>query len=200
MLDWYSAVWFRPDLLQYFLFCANSWENSPILGYGRFIPSSVNANWVFKNSLAWLNNHFLKCSVTLPAFSSIFNASDTDLAACHRLSKRADSGIIVRFKDLKQRNAWLSGAKNLKKHPDKISVSQDLPPVLRTLKTELLGKRKDLPPPQKSKSNLRYLKSWPYIELKTGTGNIIRPSATRESIAAAVIGFNPLLPVPEPNT
>ena len=128
------------------------------------------------------------------------SASDTDLAACHRLSKRADSGIIVRFKDLKQRNAWLSGAKNLKNHPDKISVSQDLPPVLRTLKTELLGKRKDLPPPQKSKSNLRYLKSWPYIELKTGTGNIIRPSATRESIAAAVIGFNPLLPVPEPNT
>ena len=130
----------------------------------------------------------------------IDSASDTDLAACHRLGKRADSGIIVRFKDLKQRNAWLSGAKNLKKHPDKISVSQDLPPVLRPLKTELLGKRKDLPPPQKSKSNLRYLKCWPYIELKTGTGNIIRPSATREPIAAAVIGFNPLLPVPEPNT
>ena len=90
-----------------------------------------------------------------------------------------------RFKDLKQKNAWLSGAKmsgakNLKKkHLDKISVSQDLPPVLRTLKTELLGKRKNLPLPHKSKSNLCYLKSWPYIELKTGIGNIIRPSATR---------------------
>ena len=140
------------------------------------------------------------CVALARDYLQVDNASDTDLAACHRLSKRADSGVIVRFKDLKQRNLWLSGAKHLKNHSDKISVSQDLPPVLRSLKTELLGKRKNLPPPQKSKSNLRYLKSWPYIELKTGTGSIIRPSATRESIATAVVGFSPLLSVPEPNT
>ena len=140
------------------------------------------------------------CVALARDYLQVDNASDTDLSACHRLSKRADSGVIVRFKDLKQRNLWLSGAKHLKNHSDKISVSQDLPPVLRSLKTELLGKRKNLPPPQKSKSNLRYLKSWPYIELKTGTGSIIRPSATRESIATAVVGFSPLLSVPEPNT
>ena len=140
------------------------------------------------------------CVTLARDYLQVDNASDADLAACHRLSKRADSGIIVRFKDLKQRTTWLSGARHLKNHFDKISISQDLPPVLRALKTELLGKRKDLPPQQKSKSNLRYLKSWPYIELKTGTGSIIRPSATRESIAAAVIGLSPLLAVPEPNT
>ena len=48
-------------------------------------------------------------------YLQVESASDSDLAACHRLSKKADSGVIVRFKDLKQRNAWLSGAKNWKK-------------------------------------------------------------------------------------
>ena len=62
------------------------------------------------------------------------------------LIETAPGSGIVRFTDLKQRNAWLSGAKHLKNHSDKISISQDLLPVLRALKTELLGQRKDLPP------------------------------------------------------
>lgn len=37
------------------------------------------------------------------------NAEDTPLAACHRLSQRADAGIILRFVDLADRDAWLSG-------------------------------------------------------------------------------------------
>ena len=71
------------------------------------------------------------CVALARDYLQVDNASDTDLAACHRLSKRTDSGVIVRFKDLKQRSLWLSGAKHLKNHSDKISVSQDLTPVLR---------------------------------------------------------------------
>ena len=82
------------------------------------------------------------CVALARDYLQVNNASDTDLAACHWLSKQADSGIIVGFKDLKQRNLWLSGAKHLKNHFDKISVSQDLLPVLRSLNTVLLGKRK----------------------------------------------------------
>ena len=66
------------------------------------------------------------------------DAKASDLAACHRLGKKAGSGIIVRFRDLRQRNQWLMGAKNLRNHTDNISLSSDLPPVLRPLKTELL--------------------------------------------------------------
>ena len=62
------------------------------------------------------------------------DASGSDLAACHRLSGNAGSGVILRFRDLSQRNGWLSGAKGLKHHTDRISVSPDLPPVLRPLK------------------------------------------------------------------
>ena len=58
------------------------------------------------------------------------DSSPTDFAACHRLSRQADSGVIIRFRDLKMRNLWLSGAKNLKTHADNISISPDLPPHL----------------------------------------------------------------------
>ena len=49
------------------------------------------------------------------------DSSPMDFAMCHRLSHQADSGVIIRFKDLKMRNMWLSGAKNLKTHADNIS-------------------------------------------------------------------------------
>ena len=82
----------------------------------------------------------------------------TDFAACHRLSKQAGSGIIIRFCDLSTRNSWLGNAKQLRDHPDAISISPDLPPVLRPMKKELLAKQKDMPQSQRSKYNLRYLR------------------------------------------
>ena len=39
----------------------------------------------------------------------------------------------LRFWDLQQRNQWLDNAKKLKNHQDNISISPDLPPVLRPL-------------------------------------------------------------------
>ena len=126
------------------------------------------------------------------------DASGSDLAACHRLSGNAGSGVILRFRDLSQRNGWLSGAKGLKHHTDRISVSPDLPPVLRPLKTELLNKRKALPPEQKSKSSLRYLKQWPYIELVCGQNDPIRSTVTKEAIAKEVLGIDPYLDLKEP--
>ena len=80
---------------------------------------------------------------------SVANATEADFSACHRLNKREDAGIIIRFKCLNQRNLWLKRVKNLKSHTDKISISPDIPPVLRCLKSELLQKRKVLPAEQK---------------------------------------------------
>ena len=126
------------------------------------------------------------------------DASGSYLAACHRLSGNAGSGVILRFRDLSQRNDWLSGAKGLKHRTDRISVSPDLPPVLRPLKTELLNKRKALPPEQKSKSSLRYRKQWPYIELVCGQNDPIRSTVTKEAIAKEVLGIDPYLDLKEP--
>ena len=122
----------------------------------------------------------------------IVDASEKDFSACHRLNKRKDAGIIIRLQDLSRRNEWLDGAKKLRTHTEKISISPDLPPVLRPLKTELLQKRKDMSPEQKKKSYIKYLRQWPYVELTTAKGPSIRPSAPVETIVTSVLGFNPM--------
>ena len=124
----------------------------------------------------------------------VSDAAGSDLAC---LNRSAGSGIILRFRDLSQRNEWLTGAKGLRNHADRISVSPDLPPVLRPLKTELLNKRKTLPPEQKSRSFIRYLKQWPYIELVCGQNDPIRPLVTKEAIAKEVLGIDPYLDLKE---
>ena len=88
---------------------------------------------------------------------------EDQLAACHRLQSSAGSAIIARFVDLKQRDRWLSNAKNLK--GSNISLSVDVPPCLRKAKKELMQLRKDLSPTEKKKSFIKYLPSWPYLTL-----------------------------------
>ena len=122
------------------------------------------------------------------------DALPTDFAACHRLRQQYDASILVRFVDLNKRNQWLSSAKNLKGKDTNISISPDLPPVLRPLKRELLNKRKTLPPQQKSRAHLRYLREWPYIELSMGKNvTPIRPEISKRSVVQDTIGFSPLL-------
>ena len=127
----------------------------------------------------------------------ISDAATTDFAACHRLSKQAGSGIMMRFRDLSTRNSWLGNAKKLRNHPDAISISPDLPPVLRPMKKELLAKRKDMPQSQKSKYNLRYLRQWPYIVLAGPEKSTIHPSISKEAIVENIIGLSPLVSIPE---
>ena len=133
----------------------------------------------------------------------IRNAATTDYAACHRLSQEANSGIIMRFIDLSQRNSWLDAAKNLKHFPDcnNVSISPDLPNDLRPLKTELLNKRKALPSEQKKNSSIRFLKEWPYVELRVKNHPTIRPTESVAHVCERVLGLTKdslLLTIPEP--
>ena len=81
----------------------------------------------------------------------ITDASVFDFSSCHRLANKENAGLIIRFKDLQQRNNWLQNAKFLRNHTGKINVAPDLPQVLRPLKKELLEKcKKSLPPKKKS--------------------------------------------------
>ena len=127
-----------------------------------------------------------------------------DYAACHRLSQEANSGIIMRFQDLSQRNAWLENAKNLRRHPDcaNVSISPDLPNDLRPLKTELLNIRKTLPREQKKNSTIRYLKQWPFVELRVKNQPTRRPSESLSNVCERVLGLSKdtlLLKVAEPD-
>ena len=68
-----------------------------------------------------------------------------------------------------------------------------LPPVLRSLKKELLEKRRELPPEVKSRAHVRYLRQWPYVELSMGKNKTsIRPSTTQRAIVQKFLGSAPL--------
>ena len=117
-------------------------------------------------------------------------ASERDFAACHRLNQRSDAGIIARFTDLQQRDRWLLGARGLKNSDLRVSISPDLPPVVRLLKKELLEKRRTLPPEVKSKAHIRYLRQWPYVELSMGKDNDpIRPSCEPRTIVQSFFRY-----------
>ena len=120
------------------------------------------------------------------------DADASDLAACHRLARKEDAGIILRFRDLSARNEWLSGAKNLKGHSDAISISPDVPPVLRPIRNDLLQKRKALSSDDKKGAHIRYLRQWPYMELIVGKTRKIRSDIKKDSIVEGILGFNAL--------
>ena len=128
----------------------------------------------------------------------IVDATTSDFAACHRLSRKADSGIIMRFRDLGMRNLWLSNARFLRGRVDDISISPDLPPVLRSLKTELLQKRKTLAPEEKKRAHIKYLREWPYVELAVGKDRKVQSNVTKETLVKSILGFSPLCMVKEP--
>ena len=128
----------------------------------------------------------------------IVDATTSDFAACHRLSRKADSGIIMRFRDFVMRNLWLSNARFLRGRVDDISISPDLPPVLRSLKTELLQKRKTLAPEEKKRAHIKYLREWPYVELAVGKDRKVQSNVTKETLVKSILGFSPLCMVKEP--
>ena len=122
----------------------------------------------------------------------ITDAAANDFAACHRLKPAVNAGIIARFNDLAKRNAWLANAKNLKNSGLSVSIAPDLPPKIRPLKTELLNVRKDMSPDQKRQATVRYLKQWPYVQLKCAGDKIIKPSLSQRELTTSILGFDPL--------
>ena len=128
----------------------------------------------------------------------ITDAATTDFSSCHRLSRQANSGIIIRFKDLHARNKWLSNAKKLKTHKESVSITPDLPPTLRGLKKELLDMSRQMPHAQKIKHHVRYIRQWPYVVL-AGPGNKkIAPTISKDTIVKNVLGVSPLIDLKEP--
>lgn len=129
----------------------------------------------------------------------VSDAKSTQFAACHRLSGKANAGIIVRFSDLAQRDRWLAGTRHLRNHAKKVTLCPDLPPVLRPSKDELMLTRSKLSPSVKAKSRVKYLPHWPFVELRI-EGQPPKRSATQLShIAAKVLGMDPLLKIRESN-
>jgi regulator of replication initiation timing len=102
-------------------------------------------------------------------------------AACHRQKQCDDAAIIVKFANLTNKSKWITGAKELKHSTKNIGISQDLPPVLKTLKDQVLGARSKLKE-EKSKSKIVYSKTWPYLTLKYPDGSHFKPTYTIDDL------------------
>ena len=107
--------------------------------------------------------------------------------ACHRLSYQENAGIIIKFSDLRDRNTWLSNAKNLKNSGSAVSLSPDIHPCLRQIKKNILEIRKDLPPERKQMSQVKYLANWPYICLKVRGESTIHHTIPKDKIVKAYL-------------
>ena len=113
--------------------------------------------------------------------------NEHQLAACHRLSPDADSGVIVRFNDLRERDRWLSHAKNLA--GTNISLGIDVPPCLRKAKTELMDIRKALPPDAKKRAYVKHLPKWPYLQLNQANSAPTHHTFSKSHIVCQALGF-----------
>ena len=87
----------------------------------------------------------------------------------------------------------LSGTKNLKNYNEKISISPDLPPVLRPAKDELLQKRSKLPLQTKQKSRIKFRPQWPFVQLKVEGQAPKSSSLTLRAVTTSMAGVDPLL-------
>ena len=116
------------------------------------------------------------------------NELDMHFAACHRLSRNKDAGIIIRFCDLGQRDLWMSSTRNLK--GSKFSLAPDLPPKVRPLKNAIMLHRKSLNEEARRKSKVRYLAQWPFVELRLDDKNTFRPQVALEQIVGDVLGIH----------
>ena len=120
-------------------------------------------------------------------------------AACHRLSREKNAGIVIKFSNLNDKSAWLQNAKNLRDSPKGITLSPDIPQALKPLKSEILKQRKSLPPTERAQARIRYHKCWPYISLHHND-NIYRPQITLSDIVKKFYqpteaGVYPCMPV-----
>ena len=125
------------------------------------------------------------------------DAEHARLAACHRLSRNANAGIIIRFCDLADRDRWLSGTRNLRGSTKKISLSPDIPPAIRPLRDELMKARSELDPTAKAKSKVKYLPHWPFVELRSEGKGPQRPKKTLSEVTASVLGIAPCFKIIE---
>ena len=138
-----------------------------------------------------------KCTQLAREVLKVTDADTWHLAACHRLSQRANAGIIWRFLDLAQRDKWLTGTKNLRGHVRIISVAVDLPPILRPLKDNLMLTRSKLAPNIKSKYRERHLPQWPFVELRIDGQSPKRPQETLGDITSKILGFDHVFKIVE---
>ena len=58
-------------------------------------------------------------------------------------------------------------------------------------------KRRDLDAETKSRARVRYLREWPFVDLKIGNQNPILPEAQKRDVVKTVLGHDPVFDIIE---
>ena len=132
------------------------------------------------------------CSNFAKTVLKVTDAEATTFPACRRLYQKANTGIIVRFVDLAQRDSWLSGTKHLKNYSSKVSISPDPPAAIQPLKDQLKEVRTKLPTDIKLKSKLKFLPHWTFVELRIDGQVPKRPSISLNAVTTKMFDIEPL--------
>ena len=94
-----------------------------------------------------------------------------------------------------QRDAWINKSRNLRDVTKAVSISPDLSPVLRKMKTKLMNIRKDLPREDKKLARVKYMKGWPFVKLtfKDNARPTQIPTFSKKQILKDILGFAPTM-------
>ena len=143
----------------------------------------ADVSWPLRE-LIW----FWSSSVDFPHFVSILTLMSETGQICNfwEFSWEHKGGMASKL-------AWISGTKHLKNYSGKVSISPDLPPVIRPLKDELMETRAKLPTDIKQKSRLKFLTQWPFVELRIQGQSPKRPSSSLSSVTSKMLSIEPLL-------
>ena len=107
-------------------------------------------------SRVWLEHAtHAKCIQFAQEVLKVEDAASWHLAACHRLSQRANARMILRFLDLAQRDKWLTGTKISEGTPERSAYRLTPLQFSTPLKDNLMLSRSKLAPDIKSKSGVR---------------------------------------------
>ena len=87
--------------------------------------------------------------------------------------------------------------RTIKNYNKKISISPDLPPVLRPAKDELLQERSKLPLQTKQKSRIKFLPQWPFVQMKVEGRAPKSSSLILRAVTTSMAGVDPLLKLNE---
>jgi hypothetical protein len=120
----------------------------------------------------------------------IAQAAETHFLACHRLKRTENAPTLVSFQDSRQKETWVKKASLLRRAQPKMAITQDITPAVRTLRNDIYDQKKLLPDAEQKLYSLRYLSSWPFVQMKSTTGDIITPRNTKGDLVQNYLALN----------
>jgi hypothetical protein len=118
----------------------------------------------------------------------IAEADQTIFLNCHRRKRSENAPVLVTFADPRQKASWICKGKLLKNSQPKRALTQDITPAVHALRNDVFKQKKILSPIQQSLFQLRYLRTWTFVQMKAQSGHTITPRNSKSEVATKLPG------------